>query len=681
MPIESIQKTLQDLKKILARHDNAYYVLDKPEISDAQYDLLYQRLLQIEKAHPEYITSDSPSQRVGGQPSGHFKTVKHAVPMFSLDNAFNQEGLVDFERKVNDKLAVEIIRQGSLVAYAAEPKMDGLAINIRYESGRLVQAVTRGDGSVGEDVTHNVRTIRSIPLELLGVGWPSILEVRGEIFMSKTVFKQLNEISLQKGEKPFANPRNAAAGTLRQLDPRIASQRQLSLYLYGWGEISGDWSLPAQYHQTIEQFKTWGLPTNPDAKVVYGASGMADYYDQLQVKRKDLPYEIDGIVYKVDVLAFHSKLGFTAKAPRWAIARKFPAEEVWTKLLDVEIQVGRTGALTPVARLQPVSVGGVMVANATLHNLDEIARKDVRIGDTVIVRRAGDVIPEVVGPVLSEREDSVRLFSMPNRCPVCDSAVIKEHDKAVYRCTGGLFCPAQRKRALQHFVSRKAFDIQGLGDKLINQLADLNLVRHPDDLFSLTIESLLGLDRMAEKSALKVISAIKAAKETTLARFIYALGIPEVGEVTAKHLANHFVTLDNILIADKDALLEVSDVGEIVAENIVTFFQQPHNQEVINGLKMAGIYWPTPQAQKKTVDSPFAGKVVVLTGSLMQISREEAKLLLEGLGAKVTGSVSAKTDYVIAGEKAGSKLTKAESLGIPVLSEHEWIEMSGVTNG
>jgi DNA ligase (NAD+) len=681
MPIESIHNTLQDLKKILARHNYAYYVLDKPEISDAQYDLLYQQLLQIEKAHPELITADSPSQRVGDQPLGHFQSVKHAVPMFSLENAFNQDDLVGFERKVNDKLIAENIAEELPIAYAAEPKMDGLAINIRYESGKLVQAATRGDGSVGEDVTHNIRTIRSVPLELLGEGWPAVLEVRGEIFMSKTVFNQLNEISLQKAEKPFANPRNAAAGTLRQLDPKIASQRQLSLYLYGWGEISDDWPLPALYHKAIEQFKAWGLPTNPDAKVVYGAKGMADYYDQLQAKRQELPYEIDGIVYKVDVLGYHRKLGFTAKAPRWAIARKFPAEEVWTELLDIEIQVGRTGALTPVARLQPVNVAGVMVSSATLHNMDEIERKDIRIGDTVIVRRAGDVIPEVVGPVLSKRQASVRLFNMPSSCPVCDSTVIKEHDKAVYRCSGGLFCPAQRKRALQHFVSRKAFDIQGLGDKLINQLTDLNIVRHPDDLFSLTIESLLELDRMAEKSAFKVISAIQAAKETTLSRFIYALGIPEVGEVTAKHLANHFVTLDNIQTADKDALLDVSDVGGIVAENIVTFFQQPHNQEVINGLITAGVHWPTPQSQNRAVDSPFAGKVVVLTGSLMQISREDAKQLLEGLGAKVTGSVSAKTDYIIAGEKAGSKLTKAESLGVPVLSEQEWIEMSGVTNG
>jgi DNA ligase (NAD+) len=672
---------LQDLKTTLAKHNYAYYALDMPEISDGQYDLLYQQLLQIEKTYPALITEDSPSQRVGDQPLGHFQSIKHAVPMYSLDNAFIQDDLVDFDRKVREKLSMPASSDEDLIAYAAEPKMDGLAINIRYESGQLVQATTRGDGLVGEDVTHNVRTIRSIPLQLFGSGWPDVLEVRGEIFMSKAIFNHLNEISLQKGDKPFANPRNAAAGTLRQLDPKIAAQRQLSLYLYGWGEISTDWMLPALYHQTIEQFKKWGLPTNPNSEVVFSAAGMADYYIKLQSQRPDLPYEIDGIVYKVDNLESHRELGFTAKAPRWAIARKFPAQEVWTELLEIEIQVGRTGALTPVARLEPVSVGGVMVANATLHNLDEIVRKDVRIGDTVIVRRAGDVIPEVVGPVLSKRGDTVREFSMPTHCPECDSEVIREHEKAVYRCAGGLFCPAQRKRALQHFVSRKALDIQGLGEKLINQLADLDMVRHPDDLFSLTIDTLLGLDRMAEKSAHKVIEAIEAAKETSLPRFIFALGIPDVGEVTAKHLANHFITLDNIQLVDKAALLAVPDVGEIVAENIVTFFQQPHNQEVLNGLINAGIHWPRPQVPQVTEDSPFAGKVVVLTGSLTQISRTDAKQKLEAVGAKVTGSVSAKTDYVIAGENAGSKLTKAESLGIAVLSEQEWIEMSGVTNG
>ncbi len=670
---------LNQLKQVIAKHDYAYYVLDNPTISDAQYDQLYQALLAIEKAHPEWVTDDSPSQRVGGQPVEQFHSQVHAVPMFSLSNAFSQEDLVDFERRVLEKLPAEATQ--TLIEYAAEPKMDGLAISIRYEQGKLVQAVTRGDGQVGEDVTHNIRTIRTIPLQLFSTGWPDVLEVRGEVFMSKSTFESLNKQAVANHEKPFANPRNAAAGTLRQLDPNIAAQRHLSLYLYGWGEISSDWSLPACYHKAMEQFKAWGLPINPDASVVKGVQGMAEYYDALHDKRASLPYEIDGIVYKVNQIAYHSVLGFTAKSPRWAIARKFPAEEVWTQLLAIDIQVGRTGALTPVARLEPVLVGGVMVSNATLHNLDEIRRKDVRIGDTVVVRRAGDVIPEVVSVVLPQRPDSVALFEMPKHCPECNSEVIKEHDKAVYRCTGGLFCPAQKKRALQHFVSRKALDIQGLGNKLIDQLIDVGLVKHPDDLFKLTVESLSQLERMAEKSARNVCQAIQTSKQTTLARFIYALGIPEVGEVTAKHLAIHFKTLDAIRVATIEALIEVPDVGEIVAENIVTFFQQPHNQEVVEALLSAGITWPMPEQITVSSSSPFMGKVVVLTGSLQQGSRTEAKKKLEALGAKITGSVSAKTDFVIAGEKAGSKRTKAEALGVTVLSEEEWIAMMGGTDG
>ncbi len=692
MPTDTIQEPIQPqpdsfdeafrelthLKQTLAKYDYAYYAMDNPLVSDAEYDQLYQALLKIEKKHPEWVTNDSPSQRVGGQPIEHFKSLPHAAPMFSLSNAFSQDDLVEFDRKVLEKLNLE-----EAIEYAAEPKIDGLAINIRYENGKLVLAATRGDGVVGEDVTHNIRTIRSVPLQLLGSGWPRVLEVRGEIFMSKSVFKCLNEQAVLAGEKPFANPRNAAAGTLRQLDPSIAAQRKLSLFLYGWGEISLDNTLPKQYHKVIEQFKQWGLPINADARVVTGAQGMSDYYDLLYAKRTELPYEIDGIVYKVDLISHHKALGFTAKSPRWAIARKFPAEEVWTELLDIEIQVGRTGALTPVARLTPVLVGGVMVANATLHNVDEIRRKDVRIGDVVVVRRAGDVIPEVVAPVLSKREETVRQFDMPKHCPECGSDAIKEHDKAVYRCSGGLFCPAQKKRAFQHFVSRKALDIQGLGNKLIDQLIEKNWVRHPDDLFRLLPENLAQLERMAEKSALKVCRAIQDAKQTTLPRFIYALGIPEVGEVTAKSLAQHFVTLDNIRQADIETLIDVPDVGEIVAENIVTFFKQPHNQEVVEGLLSVGLSWPTPVIHEISDEqqSPFAGKVVVLTGSLQLGSRTEAKQQLEALGAKVTGSVSAKTDFVIAGEKAGSKRAKAEALGVRVLSEAEWIQMMGESNG
>jgi DNA ligase (NAD+) len=673
---DNLQTELELLKQKLAELNHAYYVLDNPLVSDAQYDELYKKLLEIEKQHPEWITLNSPSQRVGDKPLSHFESVTHAVPMFSLDNAFSQDDLVDFQRRIKDRLNTQ-----EEVEFSAEPKMDGLAINIRYVDGKLAQATTRGDGLVGEDVTHNIRTLPSLPLHLLGKGWPHILEVRGEVFMSKQVFHSLNEEFVSRNEKPFANPRNAAAGTLRQLDPKIAAQRKLSLYLYGWGQISEQWLLPSTYSAAIQTFKDWGLPVNPDSQVVLGAKGMSDYYDQLIEKRADLPYEIDGIVYKVNRLDTHEKLGFTAKAPRWAIARKFPAEEVWTRLLDVDIQVGRTGALTPVARLEPVSVGGVIVSNATLHNLDEIERKDVRIGDMVIVRRAGDVIPEVVGPVLAQRPDSVKKFMMPNACPECGSAVVKEQDKAVYRCTGGLFCPAQRKRALQHFVSRKAMDIVGLGDKLIEQLGALEIVKHPDDLYRLDVQTLAAMDRMAEKSAQKVIDAINASKQTTLARFVFALGIPEVGEVTAKNLANHFLSLEAIIAATKEALVEVDDVGDIVAEHIVNFFNQPHNKEVIDGLLAAGVHWPTPQVKAIAENSIFANKVVVLTGSLQQLTRSDAKQKLEALGAKVTGSVSAKTDFVIAGEKAGSKLTKAEQLGISVLTEAEWIEMMGDNNG
>jgi len=670
------QAHLENLKQRISELNNAYYVLDNPLVSDAQYDELYRQLLEIEKLHPDWITSDSPTQRVGDKPLSHFESVTHAVPMFSLDNAFNQEDLIDFQRRVKDRLDSQVE-----IEFSAEPKMDGLAINIRYENGVLVQATTRGDGLVGEDVTHNIRTIQSIPLHLMGTGWPQVLEVRGEVFMSKKVFNALNAECISRDEKPFANPRNAAAGTLRQLDPKVAAQRKLSLYLYGWGEIGSDWQLPSTYDAAIATFKSWGLPTNPDAQVVKGSQGMSDYYDFLVQKRVEMPYEIDGIVYKVNELATHQTLGFTAKAPRWAIARKFPAEEVWTKLLDIEIQVGRTGALTPVARLEPVAVAGVIVSNATLHNQDEIDRKDVRIGDVVIVRRAGDVIPEVVGPVLAQRTENVTKFNMPHTCPECDSEVIKEHDKAVYRCTGGLFCPAQRKRALQHFVSRKAMDIVGLGDKLIEQLGALGIVKHPDDLYRLDVATLANMDRMAEKSAQKVVDAINTSKKTTLARFVFSLGIPEVGEVTAKNLANYFLNLDSIQQATKEELLDVDDVGEIVAEHIVTFFQQEHNKEVIQGLISAGIHWPVPEQNAVAEDSIFANKVVVLTGSLQQLTRTDAKQKLEALGAKVTGSVSAKTDFVIAGEKAGSKLTKAEQLGISVLTEAEWIEMIGETNG
>lgn len=672
----SLQQQVQQLREQIEAHNYAYYVLDNPVVSDAQYDALYRQLVALEQSHPELIQADSPTQRVGDQPLAGFSPVVHNVPMLSLDNAFSDDELASFNQRALERLA-----SVDDIAYAAEPKMDGLAVNLRYENGHLVQAATRGDGAVGEDVTHNVRTIRCIPLKLRGADLPAVLEVRGEVFMSKAALAKINQAQLAKGDKAFANPRNAAAGSLRQLDPKITAQRPLSFFCYGWGAISDDFSPLPRYSEMIEQLHQWGLPTNPLAQVVIGQPGLVVYYNKLLALRDQLDYEIDGIVYKVDNLQWQRQLGFTSKFPRWAIARKFPAQEVWTKLLGIDIQVGRTGALTPVARLEPVAVGGVMVSNATLHNMDEIQRKDVRVGDTVIVRRAGDVIPEVVGAVLSQRPPNTELFSMPHHCPECGSDVVKELDKAVYVCTGGLFCPAQRKRALEHFVSRKAMDIQGLGDKLIAQLVDAGLVQHPDDFYKLKLSQLTALERMAEKSAQNVLDAIEASKNTTLARFIYALGIPEVGEVTAKQLAKHFLTLDAVMRADVAALTDVPDVGEVVANHVLHFCQQPHNREVIEGLLNAGISWPTIEASVITHDSVFGGKTCVLTGTLEKMTREDAKAQLEALGAKVSGSVSAKTDYVIAGDKAGSKLSKAQQLGVRVLTEDAFIELLGESNG
>lgn len=657
----------QQLKQLVAYHSHQYYVLDAPEISDAQYDDYYQALLKIEAQHPDWITPDSPSQRVGDQPLSGFKSVRHAVAMFSLDNAFTDEDLHHFVQKITEQAPNDLV-------FSAEPKMDGLAVNLRYEQGQLVQATTRGDGKVGEDVTHNIRTIKAIPLRLVGQNYPELLEVRGEVFMPKSAFVRLNAQQLAKNEKPFANPRNAAAGSLRQLDPRVTAKRQLSFYMYGWGAISEGWPLNS-YQQVIDAFASFGLPKNPASQTVQGIEGVLDYYQHYLAQRDALDYEIDGIVYKLDKIALQDKLGFTARAPRWAIARKFPAQEVWTELLAIEVQVGRTGAITPVARLQPVAVGGVMVANATLHNLDEIVRKDVRVGDWVIVRRAGDVIPEVVAPVLSKRTQTLAPFVMPKVCPECGSDVVKDADKAAYRCTGDLYCPAQRKRVLAHFVSRKAMDIVGLGEKLIDQLVEQNWVQHPDDFYHLTVTQLQDLPRMAEKSAQKVVSAIESSKQTTLAKFIYSLGIPEVGEVTAQHLANHFKSLEAIEQAEYDDLIIVADIGDIVANHILHFFKQAHNQQVIAGLLAAGIQWPTPEVRAPKEASIFANKTVVLTGTLEQMSRPQAKSWLESLGAKVAGSVSAKTDFVIAGESAGSKLSKATALGVAVLTEQQWLAM------
>lgn len=676
-------KHLQQLKAELSKLSYAYYVLDNPLASDAYYDKLYTELKAIEQAHPDWVTPDSPTQRVGDQPLKSFVSIAHAKQMFSLENAFSAEDMQAFIKRIQERFSNQSL------SMVAEPKMDGLAISIRYEKGILVQAATRGDGVVGEDVTHNIRTIRSIPLKLFHTNEqdateiPEVLEVRGEVFMTKSALEALNAEQQAKGLKVFANPRNAAAGTLRQLDSKVTATRNLSLYLYGWGQISSDFVLPKTYDAVLNQLKLWGLPTHPLAKTLHNVEQnfeqIEHYYQQLEATRNSLPYEIDGIVYKLNSISLQDQLGFTAKFPRWAIARKFPAQEVWTQLLAIEIQVGRTGALTPVARLQPVEVGGVVVSNATLHNYDEIQRKDTRVGDCVIVRRAGDVIPEVVGPVFEKRQKALEVFAMPKHCPECGSEVIKETEKSVYRCSGGLFCPAQAKRALAHFVSRKAMDIQGLGEKLINQLADQKLLKHPNDFYHLTVEQLTSLERMALKSATNVVNAIEASKHTTLPRFLFALGIPEVGEVTAKNLAQHFQNLDSIMMANSDEFIVVEDVGEIVAQHLETFFAQPHNQEVIEDLLAAGVHWPeiktVQAADSGSQNSPFYEKIVVVTGTLSTMSRDEAKARLEAEGAKVTGSVSKKTDFLVAGDKAGSKLSKAQSLGISILTEQEFIEL------
>ncbi|MGM0593319.1 MAG: NAD-dependent DNA ligase LigA [Pseudomonadota bacterium] len=658
---DDVAKRAAQLRDEIAYHNYRYYALDDPEIPDAEYDRLFRQLQQLEQAYPDLVTPASPTQRVGAQPLKGFDEVRHAIPMLSLGNVFSEEELLDFDRRVRDGLGID------KVDYCAEPKLDGLAISIRYEDGLLVRAATRGDGTTGEDVTQNVRTIESVPLKLYGSDYPQVLEVRGEVYIEKAGFEQLNQRQRERGEKPFANPRNAAAGSLRQLDSRVTAERPLTLYCYGVGVVEGT-ELPGHHSEILKRLKTWGLRICPEIKVVEGAQGCLDYYNDIGARRDSLPYEIDGVVYKVDSLAQQQELGFVSRAPRWATAHKFPAQEEMTTLNDVEWQVGRTGALTPVARLEPVHVGGVMVSNATLHNPDEIVRKDVRIGDTVIVRRAGDVIPEVVGVVASKRPDNTRAIETPSHCPVCGSEVVQEEGEAVPRCSGGLFCSAQRKNAIKHFASRKAMDIDGLGDKLVEQLVDAELIKDVADLFSLTKEQLAGLERMGEKSAANLVEALEKSKATTLERFLYALGIREVGESTARTLANHFGSLEKVEQAEEAQLIEVEDVGPIVAHHIYTFFRQAHNREVIDKLIAAGVHWSDVEVLQAE-EQPLEGQTFVLTGSLSAFSRDEAKTRLQALGAKVSGSVSKKTSVVVAGEAAGSKLTKAESLGVEVWDE------------
>jgi DNA ligase (NAD+) len=654
---------IEALRSQINYHNRQYYVYDAPEIPDAEYDRLMRELQSLEQQHPELITPDSPTQRVGDAPLEGFDEVAHQVPMLSLDNAFSEQEMEEFERRIRDRLK---LGAGEAIHYLAEPKLDGLAVNLRYEQGRLVQAATRGDGNRGEDVTSNVRTIKAIPLKLDGKAWPEVVEIRGEVFMPRRGFEKLNARARERGEKGFVNPRNAAAGSLRQLDPRITARRPLSFYAYGFGEISTG-EITNSQSGSMSKLKGWGVPVSPIAQKVEGVAGCISYYQGILEQRDGLAYDIDGVVFKVDDLALQERLGYVSRAPRWAIAYKFPAQEEMTRVEAIEFQVGRTGAITPVARLQPIFVGGVTVSNATLHNMDEVERKDVRPGDKVVVRRAGDVIPEVVSVVDPERPKRSKPVTLPTHCPVCGSDIDKPEGEAVARCSGGLFCPAQRREALKHFASRKAMDIEGLGDKLVEQLVDLDLVTNPAELFSLTLEQLSGLERMAEKSAQNLLNALEKSKQTTLPRFLFALGIREVGEATAQALANHFGSLEAIREADEEALQETSDVGPVVAAHLVAFFRQDHNREVIQALIEAGVRWPDvePLSEER---QPLKGKTFVITGTLSR-PRDEIKADLEALGAKVSGSVSKKTDYLIAGEKAGSKLTKAEGLGVQVVDD------------
>ncbi len=659
--MKSAHERVLELRELIEHHNYLYHALDSPEISDAQFDRLMRELTQLEADNPDLITPDSPTQRVGSTPVSELAEVVHTTPMLSLDNALSEEDVVAFDRRVRERLEMD-----AEIEYAAEPKLDGLAVSFRYEAGRLVQAATRGDGSKGEDVTHNVRTVKSVPLKLRE-GAPKVLEVRGEIFMPVAGFKEMNRQALEKGEKTYVNPRNAAAGIVRQHDPRLTRGRPLDVYFYGVGEVQG-WTLPATHSESLEQLRRWGLKISPLLRVVRGVEGVLDYFRDVGAQRTSLAYEIDGVVYKVNRYAQQRELGFVARAPRWAIAHKFPAHEENTIVRDVEFQVGRTGALTPVARLEPVFVGGVTVSNATLHNMDEVERKDVRIGDTVVIRRAGDVIPEVVKVILEKRPRNARAVQLPKQCPICAADVERAEGDAIARCTGGLYCPAQRKEALRHFASRRALDIEGLGTKIIDQLVDDGLVHTPADLYTLSVESLTGLERMGEKSAAKLVAALERSKQTTLGRFLYALGIRDVGEATAAALAAHFGKLEQLLAADAAAIQEVPDVGPVVAAHVHHFFQQPHNREVIEALRNHGVTW-REHAPRMRPEGHLTGKTFVITGTLDSMSRDQAGDRIAALGGKVTGSVSKKTSYVVVGAEPGSKFNKAQELGVEILDE------------
>lgn len=650
----------------LARLEHAYYVLDNPLLPDSEYDRLYREMLEIEAVHPEWVSPQSLSQRVGGVALKEFDTVVHVVPMLSLNNAFEDAELIAFDRRCREGLHVDH------VTFSGELKFDGLAISLRYEDGVLVRAATRGDGASGEDVTANIKTIRAIPLQLLGKNIPKVLEVRGEVFMYLKDFEKMNQQAAALGEKEFANPRNAAAGSLRQLDSKITAKRPLSFFAYGLGALEPQSWLPSTHEQLLNAYVRLGLPVCPERRLLHSVAEILDFYNEIGAKRDSLPYDIDGVVYKVNSFAEQAKLGFVSRAPRFALAHKYPAQEALTTVLGIDVQVGRTGAITPVARLAPVEVGGVTVTNATLHNEDEVKRKDVRIGDTVSVRRAGDVIPEVVSVVKERRPVNAQQFVMPVRCPVCDSHIERLSDEAVARCSGGLFCAAQRKQALIHFAHRRAMDIEGLGEKIVDQLVDLNLVRTPADLYRLGFTALANLERMGDKSADNLMQAINQSRNTTLARFIFALGIRHVGETTAKDLANHYGSMHSLMDASLEDLLTVKDVGPVVADSITSFMQEAHNREVIEQLLFSGMQL---SVEEKIFSAAVSGKTFVLTGTFPTMTRDEAKDLLEKAGAKVAGSVSKKTDFVVAGSDAGSKLIKAEELGVPIIDEAAMLEL------
>ena len=666
MPAAAKQRA-RALAEALEAHNFRYYVEDAPQVSDAEYDQLFRELQALEAKHPSLVTPDSPTQRVGGKPAAEFAPVRHAVPMLSIrsETLTGPGGAEQFDARIRKEL--KLPADAPPVEYMAELKFDGLAISLRYEAGRLAVAATRGDGETGEDVTRNILTMRAIPTRLRTRKPPAVLEVRGEVYMRRRDFDALNERQAAAGLRPYVNPRNTAAGAVRQLDPAVTATRPLLFFGYGIGEFEG-FDLPPTQSALLDALESLGFPVNRDRRIARGAEALLAFYDGVAKRRSELPFEIDGVVYKVNDIALQRQLGFVTREPRWAVAHKFPPEEMQTEVLGIDVQVGRTGAVTPVARLKPVFVGGVTVTNVTLHNEDEVRRKDVHVGDTVIVRRAGDVIPEIKGVIAERRPRGAAPFVMPQTCPICNSAVVRLPDEAIARCSGGLFCPAQRKQALLHFAGRRAMDIEGLGDKLVEQLVDAGIVHTPADVYKLGLANLAALERMADKSAANVVAAIEKSKQTTLARFVFALGIRHVGEATARDLAAHFGALDPLMAADEAALLEVRDVGPVLAESIARFFAEPHNREVIEQLRAAGVTWPEGPPQRAPA-GPLAGLTVVLTGTLPTLARDDAKAMIEAAGGKVAGSVSAKTHYVVAGADAGSKLAKAESLGIPILDE------------